>query len=130
MSPKLTRYALHLALGVGKHRLFISGLFHFVGRPWLRQTLLEVGEIVGAHGSPLSAQHHKSHWSIELRYLCLGESAGDLFGKTKAGHTAALAIALFHIVVDLNIMTPNRHVRGQPVQSFCGLARDESFLLH
>jgi hypothetical protein len=31
MSPEFTRYALHLALGVGKHRLIVGSLIHFIG---------------------------------------------------------------------------------------------------
>lgn len=130
MSPEFTSYPLHLALGVGKHRAIVCRLFDLVGRPRLGEKLLKLVEIVGADRTTLAAQHHKSHGSIELRYLLLGQRARDFLRETKARNTAALAIALFHIVVDLDITVADHDVAGKSLESFAGLARNESLPVH
>jgi hypothetical protein len=69
MTPELAGNALHLALGVRKHRLIVRRLLHLVGRPRPCQLLLKIVEIVGAHGAALATQHHESYRSIQLGYL-------------------------------------------------------------
>jgi hypothetical protein len=78
MAPKFARDPLHLAFRVREHCLVVRRFPDFVGRPGLRQQLLQLGEIVGADRAPLTAQHHESHRSIDLWYFCFRERARDL----------------------------------------------------
>jgi hypothetical protein len=108
MPPELTRYAFHFALSVRKHGLIVRRLLDFVGRPWLRQKRLKLFEIIGADRATLAAQHDESHGSIELRHLRRRQGARDLLGQTKARNAPPLAVALFHVVVDLYLPIPER----------------------
>ena len=112
MLPEFTSYAFHLALGVRQHGLVVGRLLDFIWRPRLRQKILKLFEIVGADRTALAAQHDESHGSVESRYLRWCERARNLFGKTKARNAAALAISLFHVIVDLYIPIPERNRIG------------------
>lgn len=78
MPPKFARDPLHLAFGVREHCLIVRRFPDLVGRPGLREQLLQLGQIVGADSAPLTAQHHESHRSIQLRDLWFRERAREL----------------------------------------------------
>jgi hypothetical protein len=87
-------------------------LLDFVGRPRLRETLLKLFEIVGPDGTTLAAQHDESYWPVELRHLRWCQRARNLFGEAKACNTAALTVALFHVVVDFHVPISKRDGAG------------------
>lgn len=82
MLPKLSRDPPHLVLGVGQHAAIVLSLLHFVRRPRLREAFLEILERVGAHGSPLTAQHDESHRAVEHGNFRRRQRARDFFGET------------------------------------------------
>jgi hypothetical protein len=112
MPSEFAGYPFHLALCVREHGAIVGRLFNFIGRPRLREPLLELVEIVGAYRATLSAQHYESHGAIEPRYLRFGERARDLFGQTEPRYALALSIALFHVVIDLHLAIPHGDIAG------------------
>jgi hypothetical protein len=130
MTPKFACDPLHLAFGVREHCLIVRRFADFVGRPGLREQLLQLGEIVGADRPPLTPQHHESHRSIQLWYLCFRERARDLLRQPKPSYTTPLAVALFHVIVDVDVVAAHRDAVGQPLQPFSRFSRDEFLLVH
>src|SRR5687768_16747244 len=104
MPPKFSGDSLHLAFGMREHCLIVRRFPDFVGRPWLREQLLQLGEIVGADRAALTAQHHESHRSIQLWYLCFRERARLFLRQAKPSNTMPLAVSLFHVIVDVDIV--------------------------
>ena len=123
MAPKFASDPLHLAFGVREHCLIVRRFPDFVGRPGLRE-LLQLGEIVGADRAPLTAQNHESHRPIQLRYLCFRERARDLLRQPKPSYTTPLAVALFHVIIDVDVVAAHRDAVGQPLKPFSRLSRD------
>jgi hypothetical protein len=130
MLAEFSGYSFHFVLGVRKHCAIIRRFNDLVWRPRLRQTLLELVEVVGAHRTALTTQNYEADRSVEPWYFRFRKTARNLFGQPKARYSATLAIALFYIVVDLYLAVPDHHVARQALQSFADLPRNEPFLIH
>ncbi|GAC1461206.1 MAG: hypothetical protein PVSMB1_11610 [Gemmatimonadaceae bacterium] len=82
------------------------------------------------HRAPLTAEYHKAYRPVELGNLRFSERTRDFFRETKSGHTATFAIAVLHVVVDLDIAITNPDVGRQTLKEFSGLGSDEAVRDH
>src|SRR4051794_24444440 len=110
MLAEFNRNLPDLALLRGQQRAILGSVFHFIGRPRLREALLQVFESIGPHCTPLTTQNHESNRPIEPWYLELGERPRDLLGQAKTGHANALSVALLDVVVDLDFPIANHYL--------------------
>ena len=130
MPPKFAGNPPHFALGVGQHAAVVRGFLHFVRRPRLCETLLQVVERVGANRTSLTAKHHESYGTVELRNFSRRECARDFFGETKPGNAATLTITLLHVIIDLDIAIADHDMIGQTIESLPHIERDEQVSVH
>jgi hypothetical protein len=117
VSPKFAGNPPHFAFRVGQHRAIVLCFLDFVRRPWLRETLLQLVERVGADRAPLAAQHDESYRPVQLGNLRLRESLRDFFRQPKSGHAEMLPITLLHVVVDLDVAIPDPDLSWQALES-------------
>ena len=80
IAPEFRRYLAHLTFGARQHCTIFGGLFDFVGRPRLREFVLELLQRIGANRAPLPTQHHESHGPIQPRNFFVHQGASELLG--------------------------------------------------
>lgn len=117
MAAELARNPPHFAFGVRQHGPIVLRLLHFVGRPRLCETLLQVVERLGAHSTALPAKDHESHRTIELGNFRSCQRARDFFRETEPRDAATLTVPLLDIVVDLDFAVANRDMIRQAIES-------------
>src|SRR4051812_27400368 len=130
MAPKIIRDLAHFSFRSGQHHAIVSSLLYLVRRPRLSEAFLQIFERVGAHRPALPTQDDESHWPIETWDFLFGQGPRDFLRQTKPRHTNALAVPFFHVIIDVHLAIPDRHLTRQLRKLRPNLAGDERVAIY